>query len=153
MTVAPSTRDREPSAGASPRLRVALVWLLRLDALALTTAFVAIFLTRDFMAASHRELGLGEMPMTPLVDYLTRSLALMYATRGLFVWLAASDVDRYRPLVSLIGASNVLIGLTLLGIDLVAGMPNFWTGFEGPPIALVGIAILWLARKAPVTSV
>lgn len=123
-----------------------LTWLLRLDALALTTAFVAIFLSRSFMAATHEALGMGAFPASPLVDYLTRSAALLYATRGLFVWLAASDLVRYRPLILLIGASNILIGAFLIGIDLAAGMPGFWTWFEGPPIILVGALVLWLAR-------
>lgn len=127
--------------------RTILIWLLRFDAFVLSLAFVTIFLSEATMASLHERLGLGPFPATPLVDYLTRSVSLLYAVRGLFLWLAATDVDRFRPFIYLIGATNVLIGLVLLGIDLHAGLPLWWTWVEGPPIALVGLAVLWLARR------
>ena len=125
-----------------------LVWFLRFDALILTAAFAAVFLPTRFMVASHASLGLGELPQEPIVEYLTRSVAVMYATRGLFVWLASTDTEKYAALIRLIGATNILIGAFLLGIDLFAGMPLFWVLGEGPPIAAVGALILWLERGA-----
>ncbi len=125
-----------------------LVLILRLDALVLTTAFLAVFMPEAWMIASHDRLGMGEFPSSPLVSYLTRSIAVMYATRGLFVWLASTDTVRYEVLIRLIGWSNVLIGVFLLGIDLASGMPTFWTFGEGPPIAGVGFVILWAQRAA-----
>lgn len=121
-----------------------LLWLLRFDALVLTLAFVAIFLSDSFMATTHERLGLGVFPESPLVAYLTRSAAVLYGTRGLFVWLASTDLDRYRDLIVLIGVSNILIGALLVGIDLYAGMPGYWTWLEGPPIAAVGALVLFL---------
>lgn len=125
-----------------------LVWLLRFDAVALSLAFVAVFLPGSFMESSHEAMGMGEFPAVPLVDYLTRSVAVMYATRGLFVWLASTDVKKYGALIRLVGASNVLIGAFLLFIDLHAGMPMFWVMAEGPSIAMVGLLVLWLEGRA-----
>ncbi|REJ74446.1 MAG: hypothetical protein DWQ36_20305 [Acidobacteria bacterium] len=124
-----------------------LVYLLRFDATVLTLAFAAIFLPRDFMAWSNQALGLEALPATPLSDYLTRSLAAMYGVRGLFVWLASRDVDRFRPFVVLIGATNVLLGVLLLGIDLYAGLPLLWTLGEGPGIVVVGLLVLWMTSR------
>ena len=125
-----------------------LIWLLRFDAVVLTLAFVAVFLPTSFMASSHAALGMGDFPESPLVEYLTRSVAVMYATRGLFVWLASTDVEKYGALVRLVGASNVLIGAFLVGIDLSAGMPLFWTLGEGPGIVVVGLLVLVLEARA-----
>ncbi|MEM9409329.1 MAG: hypothetical protein AAGA81_25090 [Acidobacteriota bacterium] len=127
-----------------------LVWFLRFDALILTVAFAAVFLPTRWMVASHASLGLGELPQEPIIEYLTRSVAVMYATRGLFVWLASTDTEKYADLIRLIGATNVLIGAFLFGIDLFAGMPLFWVAGEGPVIAGVGVAMLWLQRRAAV---
>ena len=127
--------------------RQLLIWVLRFDAAALSVAWLAIFLSRDFMNQSNDLLGLDPLPATPIVDYLTRSLAVMYASRGLFVWLASLDVERYRPLVLLIGWSNVLLGAMLFGIDLYAGMPWWWKLGEGPGVILIGLVIVGLCMR------
>lgn len=59
------------------RLRL-LVLLLRLAGGITTIAFLAMLLPADWMAATHRWLGLGEFPRTAVVDYLTRSVAALY---------------------------------------------------------------------------
>lgn len=127
--------------------RTWLVYLLRFDAAVLTLAFAAVFLTPEFMRRSNEILGLSPIEFTPLFDYLTRSLALLYGARGLFVWLASTDLERYRPFVVLIGASNILIGVLLLGIDLYAGMPLYWTLGEGPGVMIIGALVLWLTHR------
>ncbi len=43
---------------------------------------------------------------------------------------------------------HVAIGLMMLGIDLTTPMPWYWTAVEGIPVALAGLAILWLYRLA-----
>jgi hypothetical protein len=40
-----------------------------------------------------------------------------------------------------------LAGIAFLGIDVSAGMPWFWTTSEGPPVALIGLLIAWLANR------
>jgi len=41
----------------------------------------------------------------------------------------------------------VVLGLTMLGIDLSSPMPLYWTLGEGLPIAAVGGLIVYLWRK------
>src|SRR5947209_14798980 len=89
-------------------------------------ALVAVLMPVSWMAAAHRWLGLGEMPDAPVVEYLARSLSAMYAVLGALFLLAASDLERYRPLVRFLAVTFALLGLVLLGIDLAAGLPWWW---------------------------
>jgi hypothetical protein len=55
-----------------------LVVLLRTIAAAGALAIVPTFMPHGWMNACHRWLGLGELPETPIIVYLTRSLSAMY---------------------------------------------------------------------------
>lgn len=135
--------------GATSSAERWLVLILRAGGALTLSAFFAVFLPVDWMAATHRALGMGEFPASPLVDYLTRSVSVLYAFHGGLLLLLSTDVHRYRTLIVYIGASNLVIGLLLLGIDLHAGMPAWWTATEGPPVVVVGGLVLLLVRKLP----
>jgi hypothetical protein len=124
----------------------ALVALLRLTGAVLLLAVFAIFLPERWMATTHRWLGLGEFPASPLVDYLTRSASALYAMHGGLLVLASFDVRRFAPVIVYSAATGIAFGVTMIGVDLGAGMPLYWTLAEGPSIVLVGLATLWLAR-------
>lgn len=134
--------------GRSFRERL-LVLLLRCAAVVLLSAFLAMAMPTRWMAGTHRWLGMGEFPASPLVDYLTRSVAAMYGFHGVLLAIVSRDVRRYRGLVVFVAWMDVVLGLFLLGIDLHAGMPWWWTAIEGPPIALTGILLAWLLRAVP----
>jgi hypothetical protein len=123
-----------------------LTVLLRLAGAFTLTAFFAIFLPADWMAAIHRWLGLGEFPRAPVVEYLTRSVAAIYGFHGVLLLAISSDPVRYRKLVRYLGVMNVVLGIILLFIDLHAGMPLFWTMAEGPPVSAFGAVLLYLSR-------
>ena len=74
----------------------ALVILLRFVGVGSLSALVAVVMPSTWMAATHRWLGLGEMPTGPVVEYLARSLSAFYAVMGaLCRWLrlTCSDTD------------------------------------------------------------
>jgi hypothetical protein len=123
----------------------ALVILLRLLGVSALFALVAVCMPFSWMAATHRWLGLGEMPTAPVVEYLARSLSAFYAFFGAVCLLAASDLERYRPLVRFLGAASILMGLVYLGIDLAAGMPWWWIASEGPGTVVFGALLFFLA--------
>ena len=50
-----------------------LVILLRFGGVIALFAVVAVVMPTSWMAATHRWLGLGEMPTGPVVEYLARS--------------------------------------------------------------------------------
>jgi hypothetical protein len=118
-----------------------LVVLLRVSGSGLMLAFLAILLPVDWMAATHPWLGLGEFPRTPIVDYLTRSIAALYGFHGVFLWVVSLDPGRYRVFVWFAAVMNIAFGAMMIAIDLHAGMPAIWTALEGPSIVVMGVAI------------
>ena len=106
----------------------ALVLLLRIVGVPALFALVAVFMPVSWMAATHRWLGLGEMPTGPVVEYLARSLSAFYAIMGALCLVLASDLERYRPLVRFLGVAFALMSLVLLGVDLARGYRG-----GGPP--------------------
>src|SRR5690348_8428650 len=109
-------------------------------------ALVPVVMPWSWMAATHRWLGLGEMPTGPVVEYLARSLSAFYALVGALCLVVAADPERYRPLVRFLGVAFALMGLVLLGVDLAAGMPPWWSASEGPGGVVFGALLFVLAR-------
>lgn len=122
------------------RLR-AVVFLLRLGGAVTVCAFFAMFLPVEFMASTHNLLGIGEFPRSPLVDYLTRSVAALYGFHGCLLLLISTDPVRYRAFVYYAAVMNLLFGVIMVAIDLHAGMPLVWTLVEGPPISALGLVL------------
>jgi hypothetical protein len=127
--------------------------LLRLAGVTTVCAFFATFLPVEWMVATHERLGLGVFPRSPLVDYLTRSIAALYGFHGCLLLIIASDPVKYRALVWYAATMNIAFGVIMIAIDLHAGMPMFWTLAEGPPIIALGIALAVLNAKQPVSTV
>ena len=125
-----------------------LVILLRIVGVSALFALVAVFMPVSWMAATHRWLGLGEMPTGPVVEYLARSLSAFYAVMGALCLVLATDLERYRPLVRFLGVAFALMSLVLLGVDLAAGMPWWWSASEGPGGVVFGALLFVLARPA-----
>jgi hypothetical protein len=123
------------------RLRL-LVFLLRLAGTVTVTAFLAMFLPVEWMVSTHRWLGLGEFPRTPVVDYLARSAAALYGFHGALLLLISRDPIKHLTIVRFVACMNVLFGVMIIAIDLHAGMPLVWTLLEGPPIIALGL-VLW----------
>jgi len=124
----------------------ALTVLLRLAGLITLTAFVAMVLPAAWMASTHRALGFGDWPETPVFEYLARSIAALYGFHGGLLVLIAGDPARHITIVKYMAFMYVAFGLIVLAIDLDAGMPMWWTLAEGPPIAMTGVVFAILAR-------
>ena len=100
----------------------------------------------SWMSTVHRWLGLGEMPTAPIVEYLARSVSAIDALLGALCLAMASDLERYRPLVRFFGVNLALISIVFTGVDLLAGMPWWWTAIEGPLGVPLGALTYYLAR-------
>jgi hypothetical protein len=134
----------------TPALRIRLlVVLLRVAGIIMVTAFLAIVLPTEWMAATHRWLGLGEFPRAPIVEYLARSIAALYGFHGVLLLIIARNPIAHRPFVWYIAIMNVLFGIVITAINLEAGLPLVWTLLEGPPVMAFGIASGTLARALP----
>jgi len=121
--------------------------LLTVIGCGLLVATIPIFFPANLMATIHGWLGLGEFPDGPITIYLARSTSLLYAVHGAVILFVSFDVNRYRPIVFLLGWLHIAIGVTTFVIDLTAPMPWYWTAVEGIPVAAMGGAILLLARN------
>ena len=123
-----------------------LVALLRLGGVTMLLAFGAVVMPTAWMASNHARLGLGEFPASPLVEYLTRSISLLYGFHGGLLLVVSRDVRRHVGIVRFLGFMNLLFGVAFVGIDLHAGMPLYWTLAEGPPVFGFGLILLYLVR-------
>jgi len=126
-----------------------LVLLLRGLGCLTLSAFAAIALPVEWMAAIHARLGLGTLPREPIVDYLTRSVSAFYGLHGALLLVVARDVRRHRAVVAFAGWAAVAFGVIVTGIDLHAGMPAWWTWGEGLPVTALGALQLYLLRSVP----
>jgi hypothetical protein len=133
-------------AGVHNRAERGLTIALRIIGIAALCAIPAIFFPYSWMNAVHQVAGLGQLPDDPIVSYLSRSLSLFYAGHGVIALYAASDVRRNHGLVKVLGWLFLITGLTILGIDLHAGMPTLWTVSESPFAIVVGGLVLVLQR-------
>ena len=112
-------------------------------------ATFAAFMPTEWMAGTHEWLGLGDFPASPLVEYLTRSISVLYAIHGGLLLLVSTDIIRFGPVIRYLGITTTIIGGALLCIDIYAGLPTFWVIFEGPPVILIGLTILGLLQAIP----
>jgi hypothetical protein len=119
-------------------------WVLRLVGLTEMFAFGAAVMPRVWMEDAHRSLGLGELPDSPVVNFIIRQTSFTYGLHGLALWLIAWDVVRYRPLVILTGIGYLLAGPAFFVIDYTSGMPWWWVVGDGGACLLIGALILWL---------
>ena len=111
-------------------------------------AFGAMLLPVNWIADTHRWLGLGEYPHAPVTDYLVRSVSALYGCFGVLFLLVASDPLRHQRIVRYIGVMHIVFGVLTVGIDLHAGMPMWWTMAEGPPLVGAGWLTLYLLNRA-----
>ena len=122
-------------------------YLLMLNGCFLMLAVVALFFPLDLMKSIHQWLGIGEMPDSSVVIYLARSTSMMYAVHGVVMFFTGLKIDRLWPMAGLLGFLHVGIGLTMIGVDLNAGMPVYWIAGEGGPIAAMGLLILYFWNR------
>lgn len=125
-----------------------LSWLLMIVGCGLMVAFFFVMLPGFQMAAIHSWLGLGELPDAPITFYLARSTSLLYGVHGALMFVCGRNLAQYNGLVPVFGWLHVALGITMIGIDATAGMPWWWTTFEGAPIAATGWLLIWLHKNA-----
>jgi hypothetical protein len=122
--------------------------LLRVTGAVELLAFVAVVMPRSWMEAGHEWLGLGAMPQSAVLMFMIRQASYTYGMHAISLWILASDVRRFRPLVIFNAVSFLLAAPIFLAIDYTSGMPLFWTLSDTASCAFFGGALLWLTRPA-----
>jgi hypothetical protein len=121
---------------------------LRLTGTVEFAAFFAVIMPREWMAATHAWLGLGDMPDGPVFSFVIRQASFVYAMHGVLLWIVASDVVRYRPIVIYTGVGYFVAGPAFFLIDWISGTPWLWTVFDSVSCFALGVAILGLVKWA-----
>jgi hypothetical protein len=121
--------------------------LLRLIGSVALFAIVAVVMPYSWMNVVHRWLGMGELPDQPIVGYLARSTSAFYALLGGLFWAVSFDLYRHKVVLCYLGIVVVIFGTALFVIDLLEGMPLYWSLAEGPFNVGFGIVILVLSYR------
>ena len=119
----------------------ALIVILRLSGLLLITAFIAAFLPYETMARIHEQIGLGDFPNLPILNYLARSVSLFYGIHGVIVLYISLDIMKYLKFLKLLCYLGFVFGIVLFGVDMNAPMPESWTFSEGPLIVSLNLVV------------
>lgn len=123
-------------------------WLLRLAGSVEILAFFAVVMPRSWMEAAHAWLGLGEMPVGPIIMFMIRQASYTYGMHGVSLWVLATDVTRFRLLILLNGIAYLLAAPVFFIIDQSSGMPLWWTVTDSLGCGFLGAALLWLNRSS-----
>jgi len=124
-----------------------LVLVLRVTGAVMVLAVIPVFMPLSWMAACHEGAGLGPMPTGAIVEYLARSVSAFYALMGGLLWLVAGRARRYADVIAYLAFIFVVFGVVILVIDIRLGLPLWWILLEGPPIAIIGLAVLMLQAR------
>jgi hypothetical protein len=127
--------------------RLLVAWLLRLAGAVELLAFVAVVMPQSWMEISHAWLGLGEMPAVPVLMFMIRQASYTYGIHGISLFVLASNVERFRPLIILNGIAFLLAGPVFFLIDYTSGLPWWWAVVDSLSCLFFGAALLWLSRE------
>ena len=117
---------------------------LRIIAIVQMLTFAVVLMPVAWIASWHAWLGLGVMPDDPVLRYVIRGAAFAQGGVGVLVWVIATDVVRYRPLVITTAAISLFAAPAYYFIDATAGMPRFWCIFDFAYCFLAGAVLLAL---------
>jgi hypothetical protein len=143
--------DRAPSGGDRvpvwhPRRVRLLRGLFQLVGLTALLAFGAAVMPDAWIVRISRGLGFADFPSHPLTFYLVRHLSALYGLVGVILLALAADLERYAPLVRVVGYCTVALGLLQLLIGFWAQLPPWWSLGEGLSTLGGGLLILALDR-------
>jgi len=121
--------------------------VLRIIGSAALFALFAVVMPYSWMNAIHKWLGMGVLPAEPIVGYLARSTSAFYALLGGLMWIVSFDLKRHRRVLIYLGIAIIFFGTALFAVDLMEGMPLWWSMGEGPFNVIFGVVIFVLARR------
>ena len=126
---------------------------LRFVAIVQILTFAVIFMPSTWIGAWHYWVGLGVMSDTPVFRYVLRGASYVHGAIGILLWVMATDIVRYRPLVLTTALVYLIGGPAYYLIDSIAGIPGSWCIFDSAFCFLVGGAMLalcvWSSSETP----
>jgi hypothetical protein len=80
--------------------------------------------------------------------FLIRQASYTYGMHGISLWVLATDVKRFRPLIILNGIAYLLAAPVFWAIDYTTEMPLWWTIGDSAGCGLLGAALLWCSLSS-----
>jgi len=124
-----------------------LIFILRVIGGISLLALIFVFIPYSWMNNIHQQLGMGELPNSPVVGYLARSTSFFYTLLGGLLLFFSFDVRKHRNVLHFISLAIAFLGLILTFVDWYEGMPFFWKVWEGPFVFVLGIVMFFLSRS------
>ena len=118
--------------------------VLRFLAICELLIFSITFMPESWIAAFHASLGLGHLPDSVFLRYITRGATLCQGVIGAALWIIASDVVRYRPLVIVTAIALIIAAPSFYVIDTASGMPLAARIWDCAACFLAGATLLGL---------
>jgi hypothetical protein len=123
--------------------RCTAAFLRVLAILQILTAGIVI-MPLEWIGAWHAWVGLGVMSHAPMLRYVVRGAAFVQGGIGVLLWIMASDVARYRPLILATGVIYLVAGPAFYFIESIAHMPRFWCLLDSVSCLAAGSVLLAL---------
>jgi hypothetical protein len=128
--------------------RPTATFLRFLAILQILTAGIAV-IPLEWIDAWHAWVGLGAMSHDPMLRYVVRGGAFVQGAIGVLLWIMASDVARYRPLILATGVIYLIAGPAFYFIESIAHMPRFWCVLDSVSCLVVGGVLLAFCLRSP----
>ncbi len=127
--------------------------LLRIIAIFMVFDGVAFFLPERWINSLLAWCVLEPMPHAVFLSYLLQGAGYMQIAIGAYIWVIASDVIRYRPLVITTIAIFLVGAPVFYAIDTAIGLPQWWRIMDFVSCFLCGAFplafCLWPAKTPP----
>ena len=124
-----------------------LMWILRGAGVVCALAIVPMLMPIAWAQSGHAAIGLGKLPGEPIVEYLVRGMSAMCALYGGLLLLLATDVHRYRRVITY-QAVAILTAATC-GTIIMYRLPELgkYILIDGASCWLYCIPTLWLQTR------
>ncbi|MDP6083775.1 MAG: hypothetical protein QF749_07020 [Verrucomicrobiota bacterium] len=124
-----------------------LVWILRGAGVVCTLAIVPMLMPIAWAQSAHAAIGLGELPVEPIVEYLVRGMSAMCALYGGLLLLLANDVHRYRRVITY--QAIAILTIATCGTIIMHSLPDLgkYVLIDGISCWLYCVPILWLQTR------
>lgn len=130
-----------------------ITYLLRFIAVVQLLTFGLCFVPESVFVDLYAWTGLGHWPRLPFLNYVVRGASYCQGAIGLLLWVIATDVIRYRPLVITTGVIYLVGGPAFYLIHASAGMPHWWAVMDSVSCGLFGAVLLTLCLwRSPTAS-
>jgi hypothetical protein len=118
--------------------------LLRFIAIVQLLTFGLCLVPESVFADLYAWTGLGHWPHLPFLNYVIRGASYCQGAIGLLLWVVATDVIRYRPLVITTGVIYLLGAPAFYLIHASARTPHWWALMDTISCFLFGAVLLML---------